>query len=177
MKRGDPIFGEESLSKVAAIFPDRQSALDAAAGVRRQLGLAGDRVQLVEPGDRKLDRKLEPEEKGVMFTAIKSHITLGLAGLLAGLLLFWILYSMDIRAIQAQPVVAALVICGFALAFGLFAGGLVTLRPDRDLFNMRVIGAIGEDRYAVVVHADRHADVARAVELLESASGEVLRTL
>lgn len=177
MKRGDPIFGEESLSKVAAIFPDRQSATHAAAMARRELGLQEAQVQLVVPGDRKLHRKLEPEEKGVMFTAIKSHITLGLAGLLAGAVLFWILYAMDIRAIQAQPVVAALVICGFALTFGLFAGGLVTIRPDRDVFNMRVIGAIGDDRYAVVVHTARHEDVARAVELLESASGEVLRTL
>lgn len=177
MKRGDPIFGEESLSKVAAIFVDREAAGHAAGLVRRELGLAEEQVQLVVPGDRKVARKLEPEEKGVMFTAIKAHITLGLAGLVAGLVLYWILYSMGIGAVRGQPVVSGLVICGFALAFGLFAGGLVTLRPDHDVLNMSVINAIGEDRYAVVVHPTVHADVARAAELLESASGEVLRTL
>lgn len=177
MRRGDPIFGEGSLSKVAAVFPDRDSALEAARRVRGELGLAEAQVRVVEPGDRRAARKLEPEEKGVMFTAIKAHVTLGLAGLVAGAVLYWILYSMGIRAVQAQPIVAALVICGFAFAFGLFAGGLVTLRPDHDVLNMRVLEAIGEDRHAVVVHPEKHADVARAAEVLEAASGEVLRTL
>lgn len=177
MKRGDPIFGEESLSKVAAVFADAAAARAAADRVRGELGEEAVTVRTIAPGDRQADRKLEPEEKGVMFTAIKAHITLGLAGLVAGLVLFWILHAAGIAAIRSNPLVAAVVIAGFATTFGLFAGGLVTLRPDRDPLNIRVMEAIGEGRYVVVAHPVRHADAARVAELLESASGEVLRTL
>lgn len=177
MKRGDPIFGEESLSKVAALFPDGAAARAAADRVHRELGAEAVTVRTIAPGERHVARKLEPEEKGVMFTAIKAHVTLGLAGLVAGLVLFFILHAAGIAAIRSNPVTAALVIVGFATTFGLFAGGLVTLRPDHDPLNIRVMEAVGEGRHAVVAHPVRHADAARVAELLESASGEVIRTL
>lgn len=177
MKAGDPIFGEESLSTVAALFADRGEAAAAADRLRGELGVDGGTVRVVAPGDRHLSRTLEPEGKGVMFTAIKAHITLGLVGLVAGLVLFWILYSTGITAIRSNPLVAAVVIAGFATVFGLFAGGLVTLRPDHDPLNIRVMEAVGKGQHAVVVHPARHADVARVVRLLEEASGEVVRTL
>lgn len=178
MKPGDPIFGEESLSTVAALFADRATAQAAADRVRAALGPdAALAIHVVAPGDRQIPRKLEPEEKGVMFTAIKAHITLGLVGLVVGLLLSWVLYSSGIAAIRSNPLVATVVITGFATAFGLFAGGLVTLRPDHDPLNLRVMEEVGKGRHAVLVHPIRHGDAARAAELLEAASGEVIRTL
>ena len=177
MKPGDPIFGEESLTTVAALFADRAAAQAAADRVRAELGPEAATIHVVAPGDRQIPRKLEPEGKGVMFTAIKAHITLGLVGLVVGLLLSWVLYSSGIAAIRSNPLVATVVITGFATAFGLFAGGLVTLRPDHDPLNLRVMEEVGKGRHAVLVHPNRHGDAARAAQLLESASGEVMRTL
>ena len=82
-----------------------------------------------------------------------------------------------IAAIRSNPLVATVEITGFATAFGLFAGGLVTLRPDHDPHNLRVMEEVGKGRHAVLVHPIRHSDAARAAELLEEASGEVIRTL
>mgnify|MGYP006174973895 CR=1 FL=1 len=81
------LFGERSLTLVAATFPTRAAAVDAATTLQAELPQAG--VDLIHPHDVNLARKLEPESQGIWRTAIRSHLVLGLAGLVlgAGLLL------------------------------------------------------------------------------------------
>ena len=76
------LFGERSLTLVAATFSDRTTAVDAATAL--QADLPQTEVDLLRPHDANFARKMEPESQGIMRTAIRSHLVLGLAGLVLG---------------------------------------------------------------------------------------------
>ncbi len=57
------LFGERSLTLVAATFPNRAAAVDAATTLQAELPQTG--VDLIHPHDVNLARKLEPESQGI----------------------------------------------------------------------------------------------------------------
>ena len=83
MRTDGPVLGERAPSKVAALFGDQRGAEAAAARLRRELGLGEAQVRVLSPGDPHPGRKIEPDDRGIWRTAIKSHVTLGLLGLMA----------------------------------------------------------------------------------------------
>lgn len=177
MRTDGPVFGERSFSKVAALFADEATARELAAQLRSEFGLTEQQVQVVTPTDPRPGRKIEPDSRGIWRTAIKAHITFGLLGILAGLVLLMILWSMGIGAIRSSPWAAGGALVFFGAVFGLFAGGLVTLRPDQDVLINEVREAIDNGRFAVVANPDSHEQRERITTMLEAASGEVVGTL
>ncbi len=172
-----PAAGEVSTHKVAAVFDSTNAAESAAARVRQSLSLGDAQVQVIRPGERHPGRKLEPESRGIWQTMLRTHLILGLAGVVAGALLFYLLYASGVRFIVASPVAAALAIMFFGGLAGAMLGGLVTLRPDHDAYIVKVLEACREGRSAVVVHAfdSKQRDSAQA--LLADIGGDVLGTL
>ena len=177
MKTTGPVFGEQSFSKIAAVYPDAGTARAAAGEVRQRFGLAETQVRLVTPDEVHPGHRIEPESRGIMRTAIKAHITFCILGALAGLALFAVLWGMGVPAITASPWMSGIVIVAFLAAAGLLVGGLVTLRPDHDLLILKVMEAIHDGRYAVIVHPVDHAQRRDIRALLERTSGEVIGTL
>ncbi len=172
-----PLTGEVSNSKVAAVFTNEAAAREVAAQVRGQLQLSAAQVQVITPGGRRPGRKLEPESEGIFRTIIRAHVRLGLLGAVAGAVAFGVMWSLGIPMIVNSAVMAAAVIVAFGVVAGLMLGGLVSLRPDHDLYILKVYEALGEGRSAVVVHAFSQAQSTQAEALLKGASGEVVSTL
>jgi hypothetical protein len=108
---------------------------------------------------------------------LRAHFWLGLLGAALGAALFGVLWALHIPFIVNSAVYAAGAIIFFGAVAGLMFGGLVTLRPDHDLYILKVKDALAEGRYAVVVHALSHAQRTEAADLLRRASGEVITTL
>jgi hypothetical protein len=171
------ITGEVSNSKVAAVLDSKAAALQAADTIRRTLHLKDSQVRVVAPHDPRAGKKLEPESQGIFSTMLRAHFWLGLLGAALGAALFGVLWALKIPFIVNSAPYAAGAIIFFAAVAGLMFGGLVTLRPDHDLYILKVQDALGEGRYAVVVHALSHAQRTQVAELLRSASGEVITTL
>src|SRR5690606_36962817 len=103
MRTDGPVFGEKSLSKLAAVFDTRAQAEDVVTRLREQLGLEAAQLQVVSPDDPHPGRRIEPESRGIRQTAIKAHITFALLGIVAGLVIFAILWGMDIVAVRSSP--------------------------------------------------------------------------
>lgn len=171
------ITGELSNSKVAAVFPSEGAAREIAAHVRRTLQISDAQVQVITPGDRTPGRKLEPESRGILRTIIRAHVRLGLLGAAVGAAAFGVLWAMELPMIVNSAVMAAAVMVAFGAVAGLMLGGLVSLRPDHDVYINKVYAALGEGRSAVVVHAFSREQNAQAEALLRAASGEVVATL
>lgn len=171
------LSGEHSDSKVAVIVAGEASARTIAGNLQRDLGLQDRQVVVVTPHTRRVGRALEPEARGILHTILIAHYKLGIVGLLAGILLFAVLYGLGIEAVTQSPGLAIAVIASFGIVFGLMAGGFVALRPDHDPYVQGVLTALQEGQCAVVVHALDDAERERAVEWLSRFGQDVIKTL
>jgi hypothetical protein len=171
------LFGERSLTTVAALFGQAQDARDAAEHVVQDGRLPAEQVKVMGPGDPAIERKLEPEEPGIFHTLIKAHVVLGIVGVIGGLLLAWVLYSAGVGFAVSSPFYTFVILGIFGLLGGLMLGGLVTIRPDRTLLDTKVEEAVYEGQWAVVVHPTNRGQEERARDVLEHSGGQVVRTL
>jgi hypothetical protein len=171
------ITGEVSNSKVAAVFDQEFSARQAAQGVAGVLSLVPAQVQVITPVEPHPGRKLEPESGGIWRTIVVAHVRLGLAGAVAGLLLFAALYAGGLAFIVNSPVAAALAMLFFGAVGGLFLGGLVSLRPDHDRYVEAAREAMASGQTTVVVHAYSAEQRDQAAAYLRAQGGDVTSTL
>lgn len=170
------VTGEVSNSKVAAVFASEVSAREVAGRLRATLQLSEAQVQVITPADRRPGHKLEPETQGIFNTIVRAHLHLGFWGAVAGAVAFGLLWAMGVPFIVNSAKLAGAVMVVFGAIAGLMFGGLVSLRPDHDLYINKVFDALGEGRSAVVVHAFSREQSAQAEALLKDASGEVVST-
>lgn len=177
MKTNGPVFGEKSLSKLVAVFDSRSQADDVSSRLREQLKLETSQLQVLSPGDPHPGRKIEPESRGIRQTAIKAHITFALLGVVAGLIIFAVLWGMRITAVTSSPLAVVGVLVFFGAVFGLFAGGLITLRPDQDHVVMKVHEALDSGRHVVIAHPHDHDQREALSEALHQASSDVAGSL
>ncbi len=177
MANSNAVSAEASRQKVAAIFATEVRAREVAAQLRRDLALGDPQVLVVTPNDRRPGRKLEPESQGIFRTMLLAHARLGALGAVAGAVLFGVFWYAGVGMVvnAAAPAAFAMIVIGGLI--GLMAGGLVTLRPDHDVYINRVFEAIGEGQCAVVVHALSEQQLKSAREQLTAASGDVVSTL
>ena len=172
-----PITAEVSNHKVAAAFPDPGVARQVAAAVASTLSLGASQVQLIRPGEPHPGRKLEPESRGIWHTIVVAHVKLGIVGVVAGVVVFGVLYAMGLPFIVNSPVAALLVLVFFGGVAGLMLGGLVSLRPDHDRYVEHTREAMQEGMTTVVVHAFSVEQRAQAANFLRDRGGEVTSTL
>lgn len=175
---GDSYFtGEVSNSKVAAVFANASAATEVAARLRSTLQLSEAQVQVITPSDPQPGRKLEPESRGIFLTIIRAHVRLAALGAVTGAVAFAVLWARGLPLIVNSAVLAACVMVAFGTVAGLMLGGLLSLRPDHDLYINKVREALADGRSAVVVHAFSREQNAQAAALLSEAHGEVISTL
>ena len=103
------IFGERSLTKVAAFFENRDSAEHAAQRLK-QTGMMNEaQVMLVGPGgltgpsDAPFSRKLEPEQSGTWPPLIRAHAIAGALGALTAAMVYSGLFIFGNEVILSMP--------------------------------------------------------------------------
>jgi hypothetical protein len=169
------LFGEHSTTIVAAEFNDRSAAEHAAAALNEDEGLRGE-VTVIGPDDPRVARQLEPEQRGIWHTAVRSHLLLGTVGAAAGAAAAGLLIAWPWPAAQSSPGLTILA----AVVFGAFAGmllaGLLTLRPDHGRVIRAVHEALARRHWAVVVRPLNAERAARAVDRLRAVGGAPLRS-
>ncbi|KAF1045000.1 hypothetical protein [Xylophilus sp.] len=177
------MFGEQSLTKVAGLYPQESDALATARRARGLPGMQPGQVRVLGPQDARswrgewLGRQMEPEDGGIFQTLIRAHMVAGLAGAVAGMLLYMWLFQNGQPMVIASPFLSLIAIVGFAIAFGLLVGGLVTLRPDHVRLISTVRQGLRAQKWAVVVHALDGHQATLARDVLEDSGGSVVRTL
>lgn len=182
MKLKKLIFGERSLTKVAAVFDNRSSAEYAAEHLKHAGIMSESQVNLVGPGDTAgpanapISRKLEPEQNGIWHTLIRAHVFTGSFGAIAGVLLYIALAVSGNDTVLSTPYMSLFVMVFFGTIFGLLFGGLLTLRPDHYRVISLVRRAVSSGRWAVVAHPSTHRQIEFAVDELHHRSNQVVRS-
>jgi hypothetical protein len=170
------VFGEKYLSKVGAAFETGKQAREAADRVRRETGIGTGQVRVLEPDERAIGRKLEPETRGIFRTLTRAHLTLGAAGLVLGVMMAIVLVVIDVPAFSSNPGYTLMVFAFFGAIAGLLLGGLVTLRPDHDRLIAWIKEASSGGKWFVLVHARNHDEERKAKETLTTMSDKVIGT-
>lgn len=173
----NPLTGEVSNSKLAAIFPMSASARSAAAALVAQLGFKPAQVKLITPDTADTDIKLEPESGNIWRTIVVAHGKLAALGAVAGVAVFAVLMLMEMPFVTRSPLAAAGWLVLYGTIGGLVLGGLVALRPDHDRYIQAVRSAVAKGGSAVVVHSLSTQQQHDAAEFLAEHGGEVTRTL
>jgi len=177
------LFGERSLTKVAAVFDTRDAAEIAVQRLQEVPGMSASQVQLVGPSDRSggvaapLSRKLEPEQAGIWRTLIRAHIVTGSIGAVAGCMLYLAFRWEHHPAILSSPLLSLVVMIFFGGIFGMMVGGLLTLRPDHYRVMASVRKALKRGRWAVVSHPVNTQQTTLVMNELRHRSLHVVRSL
>ena len=176
------LFGEKSLTKVVGLFPSESAARAAAVSLAQAAALAPDQVRTLSPKDgsvrrdKLLGRQVEPENRGIVKTLVRTHLVLGGLGAVAGLAVHAVLRASGQPAIVASPWLSMVAIVGFACVFGLLLGGLLALRPDHVLLISNLRKALNAGSWAVVVHPVGATQVQAALDYFASTDTRVLRS-
>ena len=172
-----PLSGERSTTVIAAMFADAERANRASARLRDDAQLSAAQVRVVEPGDPEFGRKLEPETQGIWRTARRTHVWLGLAGLVAGLLLGAALYGAGVDAFVSSASIAFAACALLGLFGGLLLAGVMTMRPDHDIVIERVRDAAASGGWIVVAHPADSTATARVEEALKQSGGQIVSSI
>ncbi|MBJ6979359.1 hypothetical protein [Luteimonas sp. MC1895] len=173
----NPLTGEVSNSKLAAVFDSAAAARDAASALLSEAGLQPQQVKVIAPDEPDANIKLEPEGKGIWRTILVAHVKLGILGAILGAIAFGIMMWAGLPFVTRSPVAAGLATVFFATIGGLLLGGLVSIRPDHDRYVHATHEAMEARRTTVVVHALSRDEQQRAKDLLAGRGGEVTATL
>jgi len=173
----NPVTGEVSNSKLAAVFDSEAVARAAVDAVVSGAGLQPAQVKLVTPGEPHPNIKLQPEGRGIWRTIVIAHLRFGIAGLAVGALAWAVLMWLGVTLIASSALISGVVFVFFGGVAGLMLGGLVALRPDQDGYVLATQDAIADRRSTVVVHALSGEEADRAAAVLSGLGAEVTRTL
>ncbi|MGZ8261206.1 MAG: hypothetical protein ACXWUL_11790 [Caldimonas sp.] len=177
------VFGEKSITKVAALYATAAAADSARARLLGKPGWSGGQVVGFTPADAKKSRRgflargLEPESGGIFRTILRAHAFTAIIGLVAGILLWAALYWGGVSLITSSATVSFIAIVFFATASGMMWGGLISLRPDHAQLITVVRDALHAGRWAVVAHPLDEQQAGVAEEALRADSIELQRTL
>ncbi|MCB1842634.1 MAG: hypothetical protein KDI09_06690 [Halioglobus sp.] len=170
MSDNDLLQGEQFPHKISGEYESEDAARHAAELLINNAGLPETQVRVVEPGDPSLSRKVEPESRGIARTLVKSHITLGLAGLVSGLVLAALLVTFGPALTRSSPLQTFIVFGALFSMTGLILAGAVSLRPDHDPLIVKTQHAARSGRWSVIAHCADFEEKARAKNTIDFSS-------
>ena len=177
MKTSMHVSGETFDHKLAAECGTATEAEKVADDLCSVTSLSRGQVQVIGPDDAHKGSKLEPEDQGIMHTAIRSHVWLGLAGVAGGLLLFAILAAAGLPFVAQSPFWAGPVFASFGGVAGLLLGGAFTLRPDHTAYVARSSSSLRKGNYVVAIHARDRDQVGEAKRYLKNQHIHTIQTI
>lgn len=170
------LFGERYPSKVGAAFSNNEQAHRAMDRLTTE-GIDASHIRVVEPNDPSVDRKLEPEPRGIAKTIVRSHLTLGAAGLLVGFVAAFALEQTRIDIFMWNSLYTYGTFGFVGAMLGMLLAGFLSLRPDQDPLIAWVKEGIRRGRWYLLVHARDANEKERARHVLQAMSSDVVSTL
>lgn len=171
------VSGENFSHKLAAIFELESEALRAVESLSKSTSVSRHQVFVVRPNDDHPGWEIEPEDRGIWRTLVRSHVSLGIAGAVFGALAFAVLYFIGIPFIVSNALAAAGLIIALSTVFGLMLGGLITLRPDHVPYVVAAQSALEDGKIVVAIHAESSDQLKAAQSVLNQFRVKMVGTL
>ncbi|AEC20036.1 hypothetical protein PT7_1496 [Pusillimonas sp. T7-7] len=171
------LFGESATTKIAAIFDTESAAAAAAATLHAETGIQAAQLRLIKPHDKGYSKRLEPESRGIARTAVRAHLSLGLAGGLIGLIAWGLAYLSGWGIITSSSQGSAIAFIFFSAIAGMLLGGLITARPDHQMVIQRVRDATQQGQWSLVVHPRSPKQRRATMNVLTRLGPEIVHSL
>lgn len=177
------LFGPKSRTKVVGIYHSAADMAAAADKARRLPGMAPSQIRVLGPKDAQNSHSelfgplLEaPAQQGIFITLLRSHFAFGVAGGVAGLLLFAWLYSIGQPLLESRPLLAFIALVGVGIILGFFLGALISIRANHVKLISRVRSALAANCWALILYPASAEQTTAAKALLAASGAEVLST-
>lgn len=164
------VIEEQYPHAVTGIFSNEQLAQKGIETLRKETALEAKQIQLLQPGDRHLSRKLEPESGKIYRTLLSAHLWSAVSGLLVGIALAWLMIGVGPSLTANNPVFTVISFAWVGTLVGAMIGGLITLRPDRERLRMAARESSREGDWTVVAHCRSVEEKVAAESQLEISS-------
>jgi hypothetical protein len=174
MFEDDILVGEKFPHKVSAQFDNQPAANQAAQSLVDNAGFERMQIRVVRPHDPDMARKVEPEVKGIAKTLVKSHIVLGVGGLVLGLLVAAVLVTNGPALTRASPLLTFIALGILSPMLGLLIAGAMSLRPDHDILIEKTRSATDAGRWTLIAHCANDEEMARAKAIMHNVAAQTL---
>ncbi|WP_017443817.1 hypothetical protein [Gayadomonas joobiniege] len=154
--------------KVSAVYPTREQTESVAKHLKEEAHLTEQDIKIVPPQDDSLHNKLQPEDKGVRKTLSSTHIILAALGATFGFLVATYLDFSGVTFVLEQPFVSYAVLCIIFAMLGMFAAGLISLRPDQDPLMQSARDANQHNKWVLIVHAKNKIQSSQAKSIMRT---------
>ncbi len=161
-------------TQLASIFAEQDKAKYTISEVIRHTPVAPEQITVISPNDPDFNRKLEGESRELGKMMWYSHLILGGAGLLIGMIVAYVLVEFGPALTQNNPLFTYVAMISPGIFIGLFVAGLLSLRPDRTEVIDVVREAVRNKHYAVIVNLRKGQPVDIISELFSKHSQRVV---
>lgn len=170
------ISGEQSNTKIVAVFKTKQAAEDCAKKMQEH-GLDTTQFDIVSPHEKNYQRKLEPEGQGIKRTGIKAHATFAILGFVLGWVLWGVLYFLEFNSIKNAPIASLSAFLFFLTCAGLMIGGFITMRVDQQVVIQTVDTAVKKGHWSLLIHSRSHEQTHAVTQALSDLGIDSVRSL
>lgn len=141
-------------TRIAAVYSSKDAVMQAKAVVMRKLGLSERKIKVIAPHESHVSEKLEGKASKVKSQMWSLHVTWGLLGFVIGMIVAYFLSSSGPMWAQQNVGFTYLALVSPGLFIGLFIGGFLSLKPERDTVNQEVVKGNEENHWTLVVDTD-----------------------
>lgn len=176
------VLSSASPFRVIGVYTDERDAQVAAHKALAWPGLSASQVHLLAPQEGGGTARavwgpaLAPGQNALSHPFLSSRAVAGLAGAIAGLVLFLWLMNGAHALVVRHPWLAALALIALGGAFGLLLGRAMALRADQIQRITRVCSALADQRWVLVLHPGSAEQVRALADFLTASGAQLLET-
>jgi hypothetical protein len=124
-----------------------------------------EQISTVSPEDIDFEYKLEPDSKGIGQTVLRSHLILGFACSVVGLIIAGVLMTIGPAFATSSPVMMLSAAAILGAFIGLLIAGVISIRPDHE---QPINSARHATHYqwSVVVQTKAHHQIEKAKKIM-----------
>lgn len=158
---------EDRVTKIAGIFSNEEAAENAFDTLNRDSQFKQSNLKQVPPHDPHFDQKIEPEDKNIGKTLLKTHLIFAVGGVVVGILISSLLLFLELSFMQVYVFETYIAISVICLFIAMLAAGFTSIRPDHDPLINDVRKATRAGKWVLIVHTDDSDKASKAKELMQ----------
>lgn len=140
--------------RIAAFYDEETKVQRAKKTLRDELALDAQALKIIGPQVGNVSKQLEGNSAPIGKQMLSAHFLYAIASFLLGMLIALLLVEFGPSLFANNPLFTFIAFVSPGIFIGVFAGGLRSLKPERDAVNQAVLEAKAKKKWTLVVHTE-----------------------